>query len=188
MSLIVRTEKIVESLQKRMDALTFRWKGGDSTTDYIEKKPKVYAFTYDDLSNGYPLHTPSVCVQLLSVDDNGVSQYLVHCCVCNSALQDKEITQEITGDPGVYEYGTGNNIDSARVRSELYRFCLLLGEQVYLALKQMGNTNHDIKEVVLNTPSPYLDDFPFAECTVSFESDTRQIVESLRNTELEFML
>lgn len=188
MSLVVRTEQIVEALQKRMDALSFRWKGGDDTTVYTESIPMVYAFTYDDLSNNYPLHTPAVCVQLLSVNDEGIAEYLVHCCVCNPALQDKEITQPIQGEPGCYEYKTGKSIDSARVRSELYRFCLLLGEQAYNALKQMGNTNRDVRNVVLNTPSPYLADFPYAECTVSFESDTKFNTESLLSTTLEAML
>lgn len=188
MSLIIRTEKIVEALQNRMDALTFKWKGSDDTNEYTECKPKVYAFTYDDLSNGLPLKTPSVCVQLVSVDDSGIARYIVHCCVCNPALQDKEITHEVTGEPGHYAYNTGDTIDSAGVRSELYKFCLLLGEQVYLALKQLGNTNRDISNVVLDTPSPYLDEFPYSECAVSFESDTKNFVETLRNTDLESML
>lgn len=188
MSLIIRTEKIVESLQNRMNELTFKWKGSDDTSEYIERKPTVYAFTYDDLSNGIPMNTPSVCVQLVSVNDSGIAQYLVHCCVCNPALQDKEITRPIDGEPDIYTYDTGENIDSARVRSELYKYCLLLGEQVYLMLKQMGNTNKDISNVVLNTPSPYLADFPYAECSVSFESDTKNFVETLRNTDLESML
>lgn len=188
MSLIVRTEQIVESLQERMNALTFRWKSSDSTQTYNESKPVVYAFTYDDLSDGLPLHTPAICVQLLSVDDQGVAQYLVHVCVCNAALQDKEITKPLQNEPDVYEYKTGDDINTARVRSELYKYCLILAEQVYLALKRMGNTDHDISNVELQTPSPYLDSFPYAECAVSFESDVKKIIESLPNTELENML
>lgn len=171
-----------------MNDLTFKWKSSDDTSEYIESKPVVYAFTYDELSNNYPIHTPAVCVQLLSVSDDGTSEYLVHCCVCNPALQDKEITKPVKGEPGFYEYKTGKTIDSARVRSELYRYCLLLGEQVYLAIKRMGNTNHDINDVTLNTPSPYLGDFPYAECTVSFTSNTKITVETLCDTTLESML
>jgi hypothetical protein len=188
MSVIIRTEKIAEALQERMNTLTFKWKGGDSPLEYKEEKPKVYAFTYDDLSDSLPLHTPSVCVQLLSVDDNGIASYLVHCCVCHSAIQDKEIAQPVQNESGVYEYKQGSEFDSAGVRSELYRFCLLLGEQVYIALKQMANTDNNITNVVLNTPSPYLSEFPYAECTVSFESDVKILVESLNRTALESML
>lgn len=187
MSMITRTDAIVSALQSRMDDLTFRWKGGADTTEYTEKKPHVYAFTYDDISNGLPLHTPSVCVQLLSVDEYGIGKYLAHICVCNPALQDMEITRPIEGE-NAYEYDSGDDIDSARVRSELYRFCLLLGEQVYIALKRMGSTNQDIRSVELNTPSPYLADFPYCECTVSFESDVLNIIETTDRTELENML
>lgn len=188
MSLIVRTEQIVESLQARMNTLTFKWKGDESTTSYVENKPLVYAFTYDDLSNGFPLHTPSVCVQLVSVNDDGTASYLIHCCVCNPATQDKEITKPVSGTDNVYEYSQTSGYDSSHVRSELFRFCLLLGEQVYLALKRMGSTNQDITNVELNPPSPYLADFPFAECTVSFESDVKNIIENTTRTTLEEML
>jgi hypothetical protein len=188
MSLVIHTEKIVEALQERMNALTFRWKDSDSTQTYNESKPRVYAFTYDDLDNSMPLHTPAVCVQLLSVNDDGLASYLVHICVCNPALQDREITKPITDDPDHYSYDTGDGFDSAGVRSELYKYCLLLAEQVYLSLKQMGNTNHDIRNVQLQTPSPYLSDFPYADCTVSFDSDTKFVIECTNSSELEDML
>ena len=188
MSLIVRTQQIVDALQTRMDGLTFRWKGSDSTTEYIERTPTVYPFTYDNVSNGFPLDTPAICVQLLSVDNAGMASYLVHVCVCNSALMDKEITSPVKDELGAYEYGKTDGFDSAGVRLELYKFCLILGEQVYLALKQMSNTAQDINNVELHTPSPYLADFPYSECTVSFESDTRVLIETTNKSELEYML
>lgn len=188
MSVIIKTEKIAEALQSRMNSLTFRWKSGDDTQTYTEQKPKVYAFTYDDLSNYYPIHTPAVCVQLLSVSDDGTAEYLIHVCVCNPALQDKEITKPITNDPGFYEYKTGKKIDSAGVRTELYKYCLMLGEQVYIAMKRIANTDQSIHKIELQTPAPYLSDFPFAECTVSFVANVSQTIEYTTATALENML
>lgn len=171
-----------------MDDLTFRWKGNESTNSYIEQKPHVYAFTYDDLSGGMPLHTPSVCVQLVSVDDNGIGKYIVHVCVCDPALQDAEITKPVEGEIGVYEYKSGDCINSKCVRSELYKFAILLGEQVYTAIKQAANTNIDARNVEFLTPSPYMDNFPFCDCTVSFDSDIMNIIETTNKSELEKML
>lgn len=188
MGIIARTERIAETLQERMDSLTFRWKDSDSTTSYGESKPRVYSFTYDDLDGDFPLHTPCVCIQLLGIDDSGLASYLAHVCVCNPATVDKEITKPVKDTDGIYEYGTGDGINSAFVRGELYKYCILLGEQVYLALKRMGNTDTNISNVQFNTPSPYLASFPYCECTISFESDLYQPTEQLDDTELENML
>ena len=174
MLIIQRVEEIVQALQHSADKITLRWKNSDSTDEYAEAKPKVYAFTYDDLSEDMPLHTPSILVQVLSLDDEGVAEFLVHCCVCNPALQDKEITHSVKDNPDLYEYDTGDDISSSHIRSELYRVCLMLGEQVYLAIKRMGNCNQNISNVELQPPSPYLAEFPYAQCTVSFTSEIVQ--------------
>lgn len=187
-SILLITEKIQSELQKRMDALTFRWKGSDDTSDYVEQKPKVYAFTYDDLSNDMPMYTPSVLIQIMNVDDSGLASFLIHVCVCNPAKQDKEITEPIEGTDNVYKYNDGDDIDSAGVRSELYRACLMLGEQVYLAIKKMGNdSDTSISNVNLDTPNPYLQNFPYCECTVSFNYGCNQAVSKI-NTKLWDML
>lgn len=175
MLIIQRVEEIVSALQKSMDNITLKWKNSDSTESYCEAKPTVYAFTYDDLSEYMPLNTPSVLVQVMGLDDSGIANFLVHICVCNPALQDKEITTPVKDNPDLYEYGTSDDISSSRIRSELYRTCLMLGEQVYICLKKLGNCNQSISDVELNPPSPYLEKFPYCECTVSFNSE---IVES----------
>lgn len=173
-SILLITENIKSELQKRMDSLTLRWKGSDDTSVYIEQKPKVYAFTYDDLSNNLPIHTPSVLVQVMGLDDKGTASFIVHVCVCNPAKQDKEITEPVDGMNNVYQYRDGENIDSAGVRSELYKACLMLGEQVYLALGRMSNSKHPISNLMLDTPNPYLDNFPYCECTISFDVECSQ--------------
>lgn len=178
-SIVNITESIKKELQSRMDGISLKWKGSDQTSEYEEKKPTVYAFTYDDLTNGMPLNTPAILVQCMSLDDSGLASFLVHVCICNPAKQDKEITKPVQGSNNVYEYGTKKDIDSAGVRSELYRACMMLGEQVYLAIKRMSNTDRSISNVFLETPSPYLENFPYCECSVSFDANTSQAVSKI---------
>ena len=174
MLVIQRVEEVVEELQKSMSKITLRWKNSDATDEYNEAKPQVYAFTYDDLSEDMPLHTPSVLVQVMELSDDGIASFIVHVCICNPALQDKELTYPLQDNPDLYEYGSGDDISSSHVRSELYKSCLMLGEQVYLTLKRMGNCKQSIRDVTLEPPSPYLEKFPYCECTVSFTSEIVQ--------------
>lgn len=174
MLIIQRVEEIVQALQKSMDKVTLRWKDSVDTSVYKEAKPTVYGFTYDDLSESMPLKTPSVLVQVTGLDDSGVASFVVHICVCNPALQDKEVTTPVKDNPDFYTYGTGDDISSSHVRSELYKACLMLGEQVYLTLKRMSNNDQSIRDVELEPPSPYLADFPYAQCVVSFTSEIIQ--------------
>ena len=182
-SIVSITKSISNELQSLMDKVTLRWKGSDQTSEYIEKKPTVYAYTYDDLSNGMPLNTPSILIQCMSLDDSGLASFLVHVCICNPARQDKEITKPVQGSNDTYEYGTQKTIDSAGVRSELYRACMMLGEHVYIALKRMSNSDRAISNVNLETPNPYLENFPYCECSVSFDVNCSQ-TETKTNSKL----
>ena len=170
-----------------MNNVTLRWKNSDSTSEYGEAKPTVYAFTFDDLNGNYPLKTPSVLVQLMSVDDEGNCQYCVYCCVCNPALQGKEMTNPVEGSSGTYEYSDSDSIDSACVRSDLYKSCLMLGEQVYTAIKRMSNDGECISDVTLDTPNPYMSEFPYCECTIQFNLSI-STTQSKINSELWDML
>jgi hypothetical protein len=173
-SLLMITENIASELQKQLNNVTMRWKDSDATDVFHESKPTVYAFTYDDLTNNMPLKTPSVLVQCMSLDNAGVASFLVHVCICNPAKQDKEITNPVAGSDGVYQYGSGQNIDTSGVRSELYRACLMLGEQVYIALKKIYNSSWSVDNLQLDTPNPYLENFPYCECSVTFTVATAQ--------------
>lgn len=173
-SIIGVIESIAAELQKKLDGVTLKFKGSNDTSQYIEQSPLVYAYTYDDLSNGMPLHTPSVLVQCLNLNDSGVAQFLAHVCICNPAKQDLEITKPVKGTNGIYEYMTSKGIDSAGVRSELYRACLMLGERVFVAIKQMSNSGRNLSNVILDTPSPYMEKFPYCECAVSFDVEINQ--------------
>lgn len=194
-SILIKTQSIADKLQVLMDGITIKFKSSDNTNEYIEKKPKVYAFTYDDLNGDYPLDTPSVLVQFLSMDDSGSCSFCIYCCVCNPAYQSKEITYPLPGSEDTYIYGgktfPDNNdnplddisIDSACVRSDLYKSCLMLGEQVFIAVKRMSNDDESISDVSLESPNPYMSEFPYCECIVKFTANL-SMANSKINTKL----
>lgn len=186
-SIVLKTQSIADKLQKAMNRITLRWKNSEDTSEYGEAKPTVYAFTYDDLNGDFPLNTPSILVQLMSLNDDGVCSYIIYCCVCNPALQGKEMTIPVEGDENVYKYDSDSSIDSACVRSDLYKSCLMLGEQVYIAIKQMSNADESIHDVILETPSPYMENFPYCECTVKFDANISNVNTKI-NTSLWDML
>lgn len=184
-SIIVITESITNELQEHLNRTCFRWKDSDSTTSYTETKPKVYAFTYDDLEGTQPLHTPAILVQIISIDPTGLASYLVHVCVSYPSIQDKEITMQIEGYNNLYQYGSKDDIDSAGTRSELYKAALLLGEQVYNIMGKIANDNFRIRNINLQTPSPYMESFPYCDCTVSFDLETvKESTENKLNTKV----
>lgn len=174
-SIVSLTESIKADLEKKVEKISIRFKGGEDTDEYIEKKPKVYAWTYDDLNGGYPIHTPSVLVQLVNVNDDESADYIVHVCVCNPALQDKEITKPVQNTDDLYQYSNKDDINTSNVRSELYRATVGLGEYVLVSLKQLSNDNYSFDSFVLDTPSPYLEDFPYCQCSISFTAKKSKI-------------
>lgn len=165
-SLTLRIKDIADKLSAALENTTLRWKTSENTGDYAEGKPSVYCYTYDDTDGEMPLNTPSVLVQCTSMDGSGKCQFLIHCCVCNPALQDAETVADKDGD-GIYSYSKSPRYSSSTVRSDLYRACLMLGEYVFLELQRMSNDGEAIENLILNTPSPYMDMFPYCECTVS---------------------
>lgn len=182
-SVVSLIESIKSDLQKKIDGISIRFKGGEDTNEYIEKKPKVYAWTYDDLNGGFPLHTPSILVQLINDTNDETAEIIIHICVCNPALQDKEITSLIEGQTNIYQYSNGIDIDSSNVRSELYKATVELGEYVLCAVKKMSNDSYSFNDVVLDTPSPYMEDFPYCQCSVSLTAN-----KSKHQTEIDTMV
>lgn len=184
-SILTITESIAAELQNHLNKTCFRWKDSDSTTSYAETKPKVYAFTYDETNGTAPLHTPAILVQIMSIDPTGLASYIVHVCISYPSIQDKEITTQVEGYNNLYQYGSKDDIDSAGTRSALYKAALLLGEQVYKTLGKMSNNDFRIRNIVLNTPSPYMEQFPYCDCTVSFDLETvKESTESKLNTKV----
>lgn len=178
-SVVTLTESIRFDLSEKINKISIRFKSSDNTDEYIETKPKVYAWTYDDLSAGYPLHTPSILVQLVNVNDDMSADYIVHVCTCNPALQDKEITTQDNVNPDLYKYGTSDDINTSNIRSELYKSCVELGEYVLICIKQMSNDNYSFNNITLDTPSPYMDDFPYCQCSISFTANKSHMQSSI---------
>lgn len=166
-SLTLKIRDIADKLKASMDGVCLRWKATDDTGEYIEARPTVYAYTYDDLDGEMPLNTPSVLVQCLSMDGEGKAAFVIHCAVCNPAKQDRETAADPDGD-GIYHFSRSPRYTSACVRSELYRAALLLGEYVYYAVQKMADNGEPITDIALNTPSPYMESFPYCECTIAF--------------------
>lgn len=186
-SVVTLTESITEALQAKMDEITLRFKSRADTDEYVEEKPKVYSWTYDDLVDGMPLHTPSVLVQLTGVDDDESADYTIHVCVCNPATQAKEMTNPVQGYDDLYQYSEGEDISSATVRSDLYRSCVMLAEQVLIAIKRLSNDFYSFHDVEMETPSPYMQDFPYCQCSVNFIAK-KSNVQSQINTKVWDML
>lgn len=166
-SLTMKIQDIADRLQSAMDGVCLRWKATASTGEYIEARPTVYAYTYDDLDGEMPLHTPSILVQCTTMDGGGKCAFILHCCVCNIARQDMETAADLDGD-GIYHYSRSPRYTSAACRSELYRAALLLGEYVLYAIQRLADNGEPITDIILNTPSPYMELFPYCECTVAF--------------------
>lgn len=179
MIVIQRTHEICDVLKRDLDRCTLKWKGGEETDVYKEEKPTVYEFVFDDISNDLPLKTPSILVQFTGLRDNTAS-YIVYVCVCNPALQDKELTVSEDGGQTFY-YIDGKKIDTAGVRLELYKATLMLAEVIYTSISRLGMNAGGIYNVELTPPSPYLDRFPYCEATVSFEAACPQSQAVPRN-------
>lgn len=186
-SLTLRIKDIADKLSQALEKVTLRWKTSVDTDEYSEGKPIVYAYTYDDTDAEMPLHTPSVLVQCLSMDGNGKCSFLIHCCCCNPALQDCETVADKDGD-GNYAYSRSPRYSSSTVRSDLYRACLMLGEYVFLELQRMSNDGEPITDLLLNTPSPYMDSFPYCECTVSCSVSIANEIRSRNDSLLQSYL
>lgn len=171
MLIIQRTEQIANELQKYMNNICFRFKNSDDTTEYNEVKPTVYSFTFDDDTESTPLKTPSVLIQFTGLNADNIASFLVYINICNPALQDKEIVVPVEGKTNVYKYLDTDNINTSSVRLNLYKSCLMLAEQVYIALGKMSNSSQNITNIELQPPSPYLEKFPYCECTITFDSE-----------------
>lgn len=186
-SITLKIRDIADKLQQSMDGVCLRWKASSETGEYIEATPTVYAYTYDDMEGEMPLRTPSILVQCTSMDGNGNAEFVIHCAVCNPARQDRETAADPDGD-GIYYYSRSPRYTSAGVRSELYRAALLLGESVLYAIQKMADNGEPIKEIILNTPSPYMELFPYCECAITFTCNVAADIRGRNGSRLCEML
>ena len=64
---------------------------------------------------------------------------------------------------GIFDSGIGGI-------SVLHEACGKLpdAEYIFYAIQRLADDGEPISEIVLNTPSPYMESFPYCECTVTF--------------------
>lgn len=171
------TDAITAALQERMNKVCFRWKNSSETDadSYHEVKPTVTAYCYDAVNDdGLPNEMPSVLVQVLS-ETGGLVTYCTFVCVAHPAIQDIEKTVPVQAGSSVYKHIDSQDYTGLGCRAELYRTCLLLAEQVSLALKRMANDCFPISDVEMTAPSPLLPDFPYCTATVTFNARISQV-------------
>ena len=175
--IITLTDAISHALQERMDKLSFRWKATDSTDKdaYHETKPRVSSYCYDYVNaDNLPDEMPSILVQVLS-ESGGVVTYCAFICTVHPGTQDIEKTVPVSQGSQVYKHIDSPDYSGLGCRLELYKTCLLLADQVSLALKRMANDGFPISDVEMTAPSPLLPDLPYCTATVTFNARISQV-------------
>lgn len=175
--IISLTDSITAALQERMNKLTFRWKNSASTAedDYHETKPRVSSYCYDYVNDdNLPDEMPSILVQVLS-ESGGVVTYCVFICTVHPGTQDIEKTVPVQQASSVYKHIDSPDYTGLGCRLELYKTCLLLADQVSLALKRLANDGFPISDVEMTAPSPLLPDFPYCTATVTCSCRISQV-------------
>lgn len=158
-------EAIREDLARALAAVPLRWKGGEG--GYIETVPTVEAFVYAKTdADGWP-HCPAVLVQPLEYDGDFVHMAL-HIAVVHPAIIDEEKTIPADGSDGEYVYKHGEGFGSNGVRRELYLATLMLCEQCILSIQRSAAADIELERAAM--PSPALDSFPYAECSIIFKA------------------
>ena len=187
-TVIEATELLRSKIEEAFENITFRWKDSENPEEYKEVKPTVEAFTFDDLTDGFPAKTPSILVQPVS-ESNDIWHYVIYIACVSPGIQDKEITTPVKDKIDVYEYSESEDYTSGGGRKELLKLGLLLTEQVSLVIKRLANMNKSLRisNIQTNAPSPMLPDWPFATSTVEFDY-THNIVTSRINTDLAALL
>lgn len=187
-SVIEATEFLRTQLEEAFSNVTFKWKNSENPSEYNEVKPVVEAFTFDDLTDGYPTKTPSILIQPVT-ESNNVWHYVIYIACVSPGIQDKEITTPVKDKEGVYEYSESEEYTSGGGRKELLKLALLLTEQVSLACKRLANMNSSLRitDIQTNAPSPMLPDWPYATSTVEFDYSDNTITSRI-NTDLAALL
>lgn len=181
------TKALTNLLTRDCSACTLRFKASASTDaeDYAEVTPSVYAFTYDDFSSEIP--SPSVLVQPTQIM-GGVIHYVIYVCVVHPAIMQCEITDESPSGSNQYVYRDGTDFTDTGVRPELYRACLMLAEVVFESLLKLSSSETRLKNLVINPPSPMMDEFPYCSCTVELDFSYDIYPKKVSSTRLQELL
>lgn len=181
------TKALTNLLTKDCAACTLRFKASASTDaeNYAEVTPRVYAFTYDDFSSEIP--APSVLIQPTQIM-GGVIHYVIYVCVVHPAVQQCEITEESPKGSWQFVYKDGTNFTDAGVRPELYRASLMLAEVVFESLLKLSSSDTRLKNLAINPPSPYMEEFPYCSCTVELDFSYDIYPKKMASTRLQELL
>lgn len=186
-SIMLHIERFADEFKKRLserfESEGFKWKNSEDPSIYNESLPSVSVFTFDEVDGNDMPQTPSILFQVINAVENNTSvvcQMLAYIAVSNPSTQDKEIT---SGHDNVWTYGDGDKFTSKNARSELYKQCFLLSEIVFSELSKLDRDSYRIDGITLNAPSPYMDNFPYCEGTVSFNF-TVNAVQNINNTQV----
>lgn len=181
------TKALTNLLSRDCKNCSLRFKASASTDaeDYAEVTPSVYAFTYDDFSSEIP--APSVLIQPTQIA-NGVIHYVIYVCVAHPAIQQCEITEESPKGSWQFVYKDGTNFTDAGVRPELYKASLMLAEVVFESLLKLSSSETRLKNLTINPPSPYMEEFPYCSCTVELDFSYDIYPKKMASTRLQELL
>ena len=181
------TKALTNLLTRDCSACTLRFKKSASTDaeDYAEVQPRVYAFTYDDFSSEIP--APSVLIQPTQIA-NGSIHYVIYVCVAHPAIQQCEITEENPKGSWQFVYEDGTNFTDAGVRPELYKASLMLAEVVFESLLKLSSSETRLKNLTINPPSPYMEEFPYCSSSVELDFSYDIYPKKMASTRLQELL
>lgn len=181
------TDAIFERLVVATAQTTLRYKESASPDceSYKEVKPTVYKYTYETDSDELP--APTVLIQPTTVSDGSIS-YVLFVNVAHPSIVDVEITDEVPPGSHHYQYRDGTDFTSDCVRAELYRACLMLGNEVYKTVMRMQFNGVQISSVKLTPPSPMMSEFPFCSCIVEFTAKYSEHPVKVGGTRLQDLL
>lgn len=181
------TKALTNLLTRDCSDCTLRFKMSASTDaeDYAEVQPRVYAFTYDDFSSEIP--APSILIQPTQIE-NGSIHYVIYVCVVHPAIMQCEITEGNPKGSWQFVYKDGTNFTDAGVRPELYKASLMLAEVVFESLLKLSSSETRLKNLTINPPSPYMEEFPYCSCTVELDFSYDIYPKKMASTRLQELL
>lgn len=180
------SDAVFNYLTQKCEACTLRFKASSSldADEYVEIKPKVYEFTFDDSSE---IPSPCVLIQPVTVTASNV-HFVIYVSVAHGGIQECEIVDEMPAGSHHYQYRDGSDFTSEGVRRELYRACMSLQTFVFNALLKLSSSDARIQNLTLNPPSPFMENFPSCDGTVEFDMAYSTETVSYAGTRLQELL
>lgn len=180
---------LAEGLKSYFAESPFEFKGTDSSIEYTKEIPHIYTWCVpmdDRNSSNYPTKIPSIALILDKIDPNGSlskASITAHIAVANPSICDSEKVR-FDVESGSWKFLDSKSYTQDRAYIDLYTNCLLLGTETITALQRLSKGSLVLDNVAFNPPDTELEDFPYAQCSVSFDVSykvsTRSIPEGFR--------